>query len=84
MTIRYISADQVAHLLSYASGRQITERIARLPGFPVPVRFPTASGGIGQPRWREDEIIAWAESLRAAAIAPAPAPAQNRQQIVNC
>lgn len=81
MSVRYIDANAVAHLLSYSSGRQITERISRLPGFPVAVRFPTPSGGIGQPRWREDEIIAWAESLRFPATAH---PAPVRHGIVNC
>ncbi len=66
-TTRYLSADQVAEMLGYKSGRQIVERIAKLPGFPVPVRFPTANGGAGHPRWKSDEIVAWADSQRSAA-----------------
>ncbi len=65
--MKYLSADQVAEMLGYKTGRQVVERIARAPGFPVPVRFPTAKGGCGHPRWRDDEVIAWAESQRSAA-----------------
>lgn len=65
--MRYCDANEVARLLGYRSGRQITERVSRVAGFPVPVRFPTGAGGLGHPRWRDDELIAWAEAQRVAA-----------------
>ena len=65
--MRYLSAEQVAELLCYKNGRQVVERLSRIPGFPVPVRFPTLNGGVGHPRWIREEIIAWADSQRAAA-----------------
>lgn len=41
--------------------RQVLERYAAMPGFPKAIRLPSPSGGLGHPRWKAKEIIAWTE-----------------------
>lgn len=56
---RWLDAKGVAEFLSLAP-RVVRERVALMPGFPAPMRI----GGVGHPRWREDEVAEWAERQR--------------------
>lgn len=55
----WLDAEGVGLILSL-SARVVRERIALIPGFPVPLRI----GGAGHPRWRRDEVEEWAEKER--------------------
>ncbi len=45
--------------------RQVLERYALLPGFPLSIRLPSATGKRGSPpRWKAWEVIRWAESYQ--------------------
>ncbi len=57
--MRWLNTAGVAERLG-TSPRQVRERLALRPGFPVAMR----PGGTGHPRWRVDEIDAWAEEQR--------------------
>lgn len=59
MTHAWLDAQSAAALLS-VSTRTLRERWALLPGFPAPMRV----GGVGRPRWRQDELLEWAERQR--------------------
>jgi predicted DNA-binding transcriptional regulator AlpA len=59
---RWIDAEAIARMLGYEV-RVVRERLAKKPGFPVPMRV----NGTGHPRWRVDEVERWAESQREAA-----------------
>lgn len=56
---RWLDAKAVGKMLSY-DVRVVRERIACRPDFPRPMRID----GAGYPRWREDEVAAWAEVQR--------------------
>jgi hypothetical protein len=56
-------AKQIAAYLK-VSPRHVLERYTLLPGFPTPIRLPSATGKRGNPRWKACEIISWAESYR--------------------
>ena len=55
----WLDAAGVGALLSLAP-RVVREKVALLPGFPVPMRI----AGVGHPRWRKDEVLEWAEQQR--------------------
>ena len=38
--------------------RQVTERYAPMPDFPLPIRLPSTRGR-GRPRWKAIEVIGW-------------------------
>ncbi len=57
--MRWLDASGVAEMLS-VSPRYVRERLALRPDFPRPLRIQR----IGHPRWREDEVIEWAEKER--------------------
>lgn len=59
---QWIDAEQVGKVLGYKT-RVVREKLAKKPGFPVPMRVD----GEGHPRWRRDEIERWAESQRSEA-----------------
>ncbi len=61
----WTSAD-VARYLRY-SVKHFTDRIATLPDFPKPARFPAVRGGKGHARWNPEEIRSWFEKHREAA-----------------
>lgn len=54
------SGKEIADYLKVGA-RQVLERYAPLPSFPRAIRLPTPDGSKGQPRWKADEVIAWAE-----------------------
>lgn len=56
----WIDAAEVGTILGYTE-RVVREKLAKRPGFPVPLRIE----GKGHPRWRRDEIERWAEIQRA-------------------
>lgn len=56
---RWLDAAGIGALLSVSS-RQVRERLALRPDFPRPLRI----AGVGHPRWREDEVLEWAEKER--------------------
>lgn len=58
-TATWLDASAAAALLS-VSPRTLCERWALRPDFPVPMRV----GGVGRPRWRQDELLEWAERQR--------------------
>lgn len=43
------------------SRREVCERLMLTKGFPAPIRLP-APQGVGLPKWKPEEIIAYAES----------------------
>lgn len=57
--MKWLTAQGIGVLLSL-SARQVRERIALRPDFPKPLRI----AGVGHPRWREDEVLEWAERER--------------------
>ena len=59
----WLDSAGVAAMLSLAP-RQVRERVALLPGFPEPMRITGVGRGPGHPRWRSDEVLAWAERQR--------------------
>lgn len=60
--MNWITAAEVAAILGYKE-RVVREKLAKRPGFPVPMR----AEGKGHPRWRRDEIERWAEQQRVSA-----------------
>jgi predicted DNA-binding transcriptional regulator AlpA len=57
--VNWLSASAIGELLDMTP-RQVRERIALRPDFPRPLRI----GGVGHPRWREDEVQEWIERER--------------------
>lgn len=57
--MKWLDAAGIGALLSLSS-RQVRERLALRPDFPRPLRI----AGVGHPRWREDEVLEWAERER--------------------
>jgi|PlaIllAssembly_1097288.scaffolds.fasta_scaffold2612026_1 predicted DNA-binding transcriptional regulator AlpA len=57
--LRWLTAKDVGHFLSI-SPDVVRKRIALTAGFPKPLRL----NGTGHPRWREDEIVRWANAHR--------------------
>lgn len=57
--MKWLDAAGIGTLLSLSS-RQVRERLALRPDFPRPLRI----AGVGHPRWREDEVLEWAERER--------------------
>lgn len=53
---RWLDVDGVAAMLSYER-ETVLRRIVTRPDFPQPLR-------IGHPRWRADEVKAWADAER--------------------
>ncbi len=66
--MKWLDAAGVGALLSLSS-RQVRERLALRQDFPQPLRI----AGVGHPRWREDEVLEWAERERQRAIGRARA-----------
>lgn len=56
---KWLGTAKVAERIG-ATPRQVRERFALLPDFPIPMR----PGGNGHPKWRADEIDAWCEAQR--------------------
>ena len=50
------SAQQCADYLS-CGARHFQERIAKMPGFPQPIRAPLSTGGRSRPKYRANEVI---------------------------
>lgn len=46
------------------SARQVRERYAIMPGFPQAIRLPSGGTEKGHPRWKAEEVIAWAEKYQ--------------------
>lgn len=61
--MRWLDAAGIGALLSLSS-RHVRERLALRPDFPRPLRI----AGVGHPRWREDEVLEWAERQRQRAL----------------
>ena len=61
--IVWLDAAGIGTILSLTP-RVVRERVALMPGFPVPMRI----AGVGHPRWRRDEVLEWAEQQRQRAI----------------
>ena len=59
------TSEEVARYINVENPRQVTERYALLPDFPAPVRLPVmredGTMSIGKPKWKPDEIIAYAD-----------------------
>jgi predicted DNA-binding transcriptional regulator AlpA len=55
----WLDAEAVGMMLGYKT-RIVRERIACLPGFPVPARI----NGRGLPRWNAAEVDAWMRAQR--------------------
>lgn len=55
-----------SHVAAYlcVGKRQVLERYALMPDWPRAHRFPTPSGGRGDPKWPACEVIAWATKYR--------------------
>jgi hypothetical protein len=66
VTIDLWRAREVAAYLK-VTPRHVLERYAIMPGFPAPIRLPSPSG-IGHPRWKAKEIIAWTERYQGSQI----------------
>jgi predicted DNA-binding transcriptional regulator AlpA len=57
------STKEIAAYLK-VSDSQVRERYACLPDFPKPYRLPKDGGGVGRPRWKAKDIVAWFEQYR--------------------
>ena len=60
------TADVAEYLCTGSA--EVRERLITRPGFPRPIRLPTATGGKGHPKWYAREIIAWAATHRERAL----------------
>lgn len=57
------SCKEIAAYLK-VSESQVRERYACLPDFPKAHRLPKDGGGVGRPRWKAREVIAWFDKYR--------------------
>ena len=58
-----MTAKEVGQFLRM-SARHVLEKVSKTPGFPKPIRFPTTSGTVGYPRWKQEEVKAWVDKLK--------------------
>lgn len=75
--MRWLGVAKVAERID-ATPRQVRERYALLPDFPVPSR----PGGNGHAKWREDEIDEWMERWKpkAASRSVPPSPGSTSSE----
>ncbi len=58
-----MSTADVGNILG-VSARRVAESVAKVPGFPKPIRIPTLRGGVGKPRWKQADIENWIAKLK--------------------
>jgi predicted DNA-binding transcriptional regulator AlpA len=56
--------SEVAAYLNLAP--KVATRCVAVPTFPRPIRFPNGRGSVSHPRWRPEEVEAWAVSYQEA------------------
>lgn len=57
------STKEIAQFLK-VSESQVRERYACLPDFPKAYRLPKDGGGVGRPRWKAKDVLAWFDQYR--------------------